>query len=94
VQDLIAVDLRVHEALVQVVGVGPRAHVVTELLPVLDVRLDVGVVVRVAGGGHVRRVLAGHVDEVIGSGQRAEAPAGSLLIDVGGEGRLGLTGAL
>ena len=94
VQDLVPVDLEVHEAVVEVVGVWPRAHVVAHLLPVLDAGLDVGVVVRAPGGGHLRGVLLGQGDEVRRHGQRAQAPAGALLVDVGGEGGLGLARAL
>src|SRR5207248_954701 len=93
-EDLVAMDLGVHETLVQVVGVGSRAHVVAHVLPVLHVRLDVGVVVGVPGVGHVRRVLPGIGDEIGGDGQRAEPTARALLVDIGGEGGLGLASGL
>src|SRR3954453_5484590 len=85
VQDLIAVDLGVHEALVEVVDVGAGAHVVTELLPPLDLRLDVLVVVGTAGRGHVCGVVLAPGDEVRRHGEGAQPAADALLVDVGGQ---------
>ena len=89
-EDLVAMDLGVHEARVDVVDRGTGAHVVAEDLPVLDLGADVGVVVDVTGGRHVAGVLAGQSGHVAGDCERSQAPARALAIDVGDELGFGL----